>query len=55
MPTSFFRRRIVWVATDDPVEHASRGRLRVPENAAVELHVLRVAADVGDQDGSLSG
>ena len=35
---------------DDLVEHAPRGRLRVPEDAAVELHVLRVAADVGDQE-----
>ena len=35
---------------DDLVEHASRCCLRVAEDAAVELHVLRVAADVRDQE-----
>ena len=34
---------------DDLVEHTSRRGLRVPEDAAVELHVLGVAADVGNQ------
>src|SRR6478735_9403358 len=37
-------------SVDDLVEHASRGRLRVSEHAAVKVHVLRVAADVGDQE-----
>ena len=40
---------------DDPVEHPGRGRLRVPEDAAVELHVLRVAPDVGDQEQRTPG
>jgi hypothetical protein len=40
---------------DDPLEQAPRGCLRVPEEGAVELHVLRVAADVGDQEEGTFG
>src|SRR3954463_13406700 len=36
--------------SDGLVEQASGGRLRVPQHPAVELHVLRVAPDVGDQE-----
>src|SRR3954454_3110939 len=35
---------------DHLLEQARRGRLRVPEHRAVRLHVLRVTADVGDQE-----
>jgi hypothetical protein len=35
---------------DHLLQHARRGCLRVPEESAVELHVLRVAADIGDQE-----
>ena len=35
---------------DHLLEQAPRGCLRVPEDGAVGLHVLRVAADVGDQE-----
>src|SRR5207249_1589462 len=40
----------VWRSVDDLVEQTSRGGLRMPEDAAVGVHVLRVAADVGDQE-----
>src|SRR3954453_13195898 len=35
---------------DDLVEHASRCRLRVTEDAAVELHVFRISTDIRDQE-----
>ena len=38
------------------LEHLTRrGCLRVPENAAVELHVLRVATDIGDEKERAAG
>ena len=40
---------------DHPLEQARRGCLRVPEDSAVDLHVLRVAADVGDQEQRTPG
>ena len=40
---------------DHLLEQAPRGCLRVPEDGAVGLHVLRVAADVGDQEQRTPG
>ena len=40
---------------DHLLEQAPRGCLRVPEEGAVELHVLRVAADIGDQEQGTLG
>ena len=40
---------------DHLLEQERRGRLRVSEDAAVELHVLRVAADVGYQEQRTPG
>ena len=39
----------------DHLRAAPRGCLRVPEDGAVGLHVLRVAADVGDQEHRTPG
>jgi hypothetical protein len=40
---------------DHFLEQAPRGCFRVPEDGVVGLHVLRVAADVGDQEQRTPG